>query len=370
MKQFKSQININSQTTGYIVGSELLANLHKIKEIKNRNYSSFLLLSDKNTYKLYGDSVKSSSQKLNKKVCVSLLPVGEKYKNLASLSALIQPYFKFGFNRNSCLLALGGGVITDIGGFLASILLRGIDSIFLPTSLLAQIDAAIGGKNGVNFETENGFMFKNMLGTIYQPSFVISDIDVLNSLPDREIQNGLAEMVKYWIGWGKPNPVQLEKFKHLEDNHMNSFRVKEIISTISECQKIKIGVVEKDPFELTGIRQKLNLGHTIGHAIEAAARGKLKHGQCVAVGLVACAKISLYQGLLSQKDYQEIIEVIKKLEHHHIIFSSISRQKVLQAMELDKKGGTFVLIEKIGRLKTGVKVDKSLIKKVLKEILL
>ncbi len=363
----KTIINMPVQTTDYIIGSNLLANLHKLKQFRKNNYSSFLLLSDRSIFNLYGEKVVTSLRKLDKPVITSLIEPGEKYKDLSVIEKIVQPYFQHGFDRNTALVALGGGVITDLGGFIASILLRGIDAVYLPSTLLCQIDAAIGGKTGVDLSLSDGIMLKNMLGTIVQPKIVISDVDTLLTLPKKEILNGLGEMTKYWAGWGIPTIRQLNTIASLASTP--GVERDELIKIVSICQEIKINIVQKDPYEKLGLRQKLNLGHTIGHAIEGSSADKICHGQAVAIGLAAISKLSVLKGLLTKNTYNQIIMQLKKLGLPTTI-SGIEKQKVLQVLKHDKKGGTFVLIKDIGKLQTGVRVETELIEKVLAEVIL
>lgn len=358
------KIKPNLQFTDYYIGSNLLANLHNLTAVNSRNYSKFLLLSDTTVFKLYGDKVISSLEKLGRKTVISLIIPGEKNKTLSAVSGIVKSYLEAGFDRNACLLALGGGVITDLGGFVASILLRGIDCVHLPTTLLGQIDAAIGGKNGVDFQLSENLLIKNMVGTIQQPSVVISDVDVLSSLPQKEISNGLGEMTKYWAGWGRLTISDLVKIKDFKN-----ISAVDLISIISMCQKIKTETVLRDPFEKLGIRHKLNLGHTVGHAIEGAANGRISHGQAVSMGLVAAAKLSVLKKLLTSTTCQMIISQLQTLGLPTKT-RIVDKKKVLQALNLDKKGGTFVLLKDVGNIITGIKVEKALISKVITEVVI
>lgn len=383
MKIVKSNIHLPVQSTDYITGSDLLANLHLLDQLKNNNYSSFLLLTDNNIFNLYGERVITSLKKLNKPVITSLVVPGEKSKDLSVIPKIVKPFFQKGFDRKAAVVALGGGVITDLGGFIASILMRGIDAIYLPTTLLGQIDAAIGGKTGVDLFLPDSFMLKNMLGTIVQPKMVISDVDVLLTLPKREILNGLGEMTKYWVGWKSPTPEQMKTIKaplgwqaEVTTQAMIPPMAEELVTTISLCQKIKIDIIQKDPFEKTGLRHKLNLGHTIGHAVEGAVKGKLSHGNAVAIGLVAAAWISVKKKMLSEEIFRQISNTLTILGlPTKIIFSqySITRSDLVSAvnktLKLDKKGGTFVLIDDIGKLQTGVSVEEKIVQQVLTEII-
>ncbi len=387
--QIQTRIRPTRQITDYLIGSDLLGKLDKIPQLKSGSFSSFLLLSDSTIFKLFGDKVISSLKKLGKPVIVSLIAPGEKHKSLSAISGIVKPYFEAGFDRKSCLVALGGGVITDLGGFIASILLRGISAIYLPTTLLGQIDAAIGGKTGVDFQLSDDLMLKNMIGSIRQPSMVISDIDTLQTLPEKEILNGLGEMTKYWVGWNKPTPNQLSMVKKAMKTPRgwpaHSYAVaggtppmvEELVKTISLCQQIKLAIVQEDPFETKGLRQKLNLGHTIGHAIEAAVDGKQSHGQAVAIGLAAAALLSVKKEMLTKNTFKQIIKTIANLGlPTKITASQYSKTRlnlvsgVNKALKLDKKSGTFVLIEDIGNLVTGVSVKSRLVKEVISEVII
>lgn len=349
--------------TTTIVGSHMLEKLHAIDEVARQNYSSFLLVMDRTVASLYGKLIRNSLRKTGKNVIVSLIDDGEKMKSVQKLSSFVQPFFEEGFNRHALLVGAGGGVVTDITGFLGSILLRGIDTCLIPTTLLSQIDASIGGKNGMNFSLKTGITLKNMIGTFYQPKFIITDVEVLTSLPKREIKSGLGEMMKYSIGWNTPSFEALLKMKNLQN--MSSASLMEIISL---CQEIKISIVAKDPFELDGLRDSLNLGHTIGHAVEGASKGKLSHGEAVALGLGASAKISEKMNLLEIRKARLIIDFIQKLDFQTTI-KGISVGDCLRAIKMDKKAGTFVLIEDIGKIRTRQIVPPSILKETLKEII-
>lgn len=358
--QVDTNVTIPAQKTNYLVGSGLLDNLHDIINKQGINYSSFLILADKKVFEIIGETIISSLQKLGKPIIISQIESSEYIKEIDQITKIVKPYFHIGFDRNACLISLGGGVANDIGGFIASILLRGIDSIYIPTTLLSQVDAAIGGKTGVNFVDKN-MLYKNMLGSFYQPKLVISDTDTIKTLPEKELASGLGEVIKYWVGWGKPEINEISKIKNQ--------KYKKILSKIIiECQKIKLEIIQKDPFETKGERQKLNLGHTIGHAIEGAANGKLSHGQAVSIGLAAAAKISLKMKIMNENIYKLIIRNITSLGLPTTA-TQIDIIDVLKALRLDKKGGSFVLIKDIGKLVTKVDVKSKIINKVLKEII-
>ena len=210
-----NKIKTPVKSTVYISGDNLVENLHNIAELDLAGYGKFLILSDKNVYSVYGKKLINSLNKLGKELIISIINPGEKSKTLNLIPSVIAPFFAKGFGRNACMISLGGGVVTDIGGFLSSVLLRGIHSVHIPTSLLGQVDAAIGGKSGVDFWYESS-MYKNMIGKIEQPDAVITDISTLFSLPSPEIINGLGEILKYWVAFGIPDIKKIENFIHEE----------------------------------------------------------------------------------------------------------------------------------------------------------
>ncbi len=358
-------MKILSKINNTVTGCDLMDSLNLIIFNSGINPDSFLILIDKKVLDLYKDELLNQLTKLGKPLSVSVIEPGEKQKDILKIPGIIKPLLGNKCDRQACLISIGGGVVTDIGGFISAIWLRGIKSIFIPTTLLAQIDAAIGGKNGVNLTLEKGQMLKNMLGTFKQPDLIISDVKFLKTLPDQEIINGLGEMVKYHIGWGTPSAEELLKFKTLIKRNDWEQAGKIIV----KCQKIKMKIVDKDPLERSGIRQKLNFGHTVGHAIEAVTGGKLSHGEAVGIGLVAAAKISVLKGLLRENNYLIIRNLISELGLP-LSVSKIDKTKLFKTLNFDKKGGTFVLIKDIGELVTDVIVEQKIINLALNEVIL
>ncbi|MBM3283266.1 3-dehydroquinate synthase [Candidatus Gottesmanbacteria bacterium] len=390
IRQITTNIIPSVQKTDHIIGVDLLGNLDQIIQLRDYEFSRFLILSDAHVFKLYGQIVVKALKKLGKPITISTIAAGENSKKIERVKQIVKPYFHNGLDRSSCLVSLGGGVVTDLGGFIASILLRGIPNINIPTTLLGQVDAAIGGKTGVDYWFSKMKMCKNMIGTFNQPNLVISDIETLKTLPEDEILNGLGEIIKYWIGWGSPSLRQLKlganTFLKSKKNSKSSKTpprwpasncvavsgtprmVKELVKTISICQKIKIAIVQKDPFDQLGIRQKLNLGHTIGHALEGATNGMLSHGQAVAIGLAATARISLWKNLLKEKTYHLIINTIQEIglpTNTSKEIGSLLQANLFRTLRSDKKGGNFVLIKDIGKLKIGIPVEEEIINKIV-----
>jgi 3-dehydroquinate synthase len=248
------------------------------------------------------------------------------------------------FDRKSCVVALGGGVVGDLAGFAAATYLRGIPYVQVPTTLLAQVDSSVGGKTGVNHQEG-----KNLIGAFYQPRMVLIDVSVLASLPRRELIGGLAEIIKYGI----IEDATLFEFLEREMESLLAMNRERLIQTISTSCAIKARVVEKDERE-NDYRAVLNFGHTIGHALEAAtAYTQLLHGEAVAVGMANAAALSVQQGLCDQRTFEQIRSLIKKAGLPLEIPSGISMQRLIQAMETDKKSTDgkikFVMCTGIGK---------------------
>ena len=242
--------------------------------------------------------------------------------------------FENELDRDSCVVAIGGGITTDIVGFVASTFLRGIHLINIPTTLLAQADASIGSKNGIN--TKYG---KNLIGSFKEPDAVIIDLSFLDTLPRIEIKNGLAEMVKYGA------IIDEELFGHLEEeeNLINEKNIK-------RCIDLKLDIVSKDLYDMKGIRSSLNFGHTIGHAIESASKFSVPHGKAVAIGMTI--ESSIAEKLIGFKDKERIVALLRKLEIINDDDYQISLDSLLPFMKRDKKNKedkiAFALPNKIG----------------------
>lgn len=287
------------------------------------------------------------------------VPDGEEYKTLAWASKLFDKLIALKADRQTPLIALGGGVIGDLTGFVAASYLRGVPFIQVPTTLLAQVDSSVGGKTGVNHRRG-----KNLIGAFYQPRFVYIDVDTLKSLEVRELKAGMAEVIKY----GVISDAKL--FKYLETN-MDLFtrttnhesRTTALLHIIKRSCAIKASVVEADERE-GGIRAILNFGHTFGHAVEALTKYKdYKHGEAVAIGMVYAAELS-YKAGLCKKDVIQRLRTIISRAGLPIAPPAFSRTSYFKAMELDKKvlGGEmrFVLVENIGKVRIE-KVDISML---------
>jgi 3-dehydroquinate synthase len=290
------------------------------------------------------------------------IPAGESRKTLATAAKVYDRMAKAGLDRKSVLLAVGGGVITDLGGFAASTYLRGLRAVLVPTTLLGMVDAAIGGKTGVNLPQG-----KNLVGTFSQPRAVVCDPRVLATLPAREFTAGLGEVAKYGM-------IRDAELMGILDRSMDGIRRRDpevLDEIVHRCAAIKADVVSQDEKE-SGLRAILNYGHTIGHAIEAAGRYRLlHHGEAVAVGMEAEAFIAMEMGLIPLEVLAEQNRILKRCGLPTRV-RKLPRAALLASLRLDKKseGGRprFVLPEAVGRVRFGVDVPPDLVLKSLRTI--
>nr|WP_315056447.1 3-dehydroquinate synthase [uncultured Campylobacter sp.] len=285
------------------------------------------------------------------------IPDGEEYKNTASVEQILEHLFSSKLDRKSTLIALGGGVISDITGFCASIYERGIDFINIPTTLLAQVDASVGGKTGVN----NRFG-KNLIGSFYQPRAVYCESKFLSTLPAREFAAGVAEAVKMAVCF------DVELFKFFETHDLKS--ADEISHVIARCVEIKAGVVERDERE-SGVRAVLNYGHTFAHAIEKITDyKKFLHGEAVAIGMVIANALARRLGKLSGEQEEQIRKVLQKFALP-IKFHVADADAFYELFFLDKKSENgkikFILPDGIGKFYASKEIAKDEVIAVLKE---
>jgi 3-dehydroquinate synthase len=273
-----------------------------------------------------------------------LVPDGEAHKDLKSLASIYDRLIDDRLERSACIVALGGGVIGDLAGFAAATYLRGVPYVQVPTTLLAQVDSSVGGKTGVNHQDG-----KNLIGAFYQPRLVLIDVEVLQSLPRRELIAGLAEVIKYGI---IEDPAL---FRLLEQEHRRLVGLDQelLMQVIATCCAIKARVVEKDERE-DDYRAVLNFGHTIGHALEAATGySRFLHGEAVGIGMAKASAISAQQGFCDQSSLRRIHDLIEKVGLPLEIPPEVSVDSLIQGMELDKKsaGGKikFVVCAGIGK---------------------
>lgn len=333
------QVATGRQTYSCLVERGLLG---RIGEFLPAGFGKIFLTTTQDVWELYRDRV---SQAL--KHCpfeVLIFRGGEANKHFQEVERLAEEMVERGADRASLVIALGGGIVNDMGGFLASIFMRGIPVLQVPTTLLAQVDAAVGGKTGVNLRSG-----KNLLGTFHQPAAVLVDPDVLQTLPDREYRAGLYEVIKYGV------IASSELFRLLADRSKEVLsRCPEIVERIiSESVRIKAEVVSADERE-GDIRRILNFGHTIGHALEAeTGYTRYLHGEAVAIGMCAATHLAAGVGLLGREDLTTILRVIERYGPVPAT-ERISAEALLRRLTRDKKTIKskvhFVLPDRIGHV--------------------
>ena len=305
------------------IGSGLLKDKEMItRHVKTR---TICIITNTTVSKLYLENLKDLLD--GYQVVEVIIDDGEEFKNYDSLNHIYTKLLENQCNRDTTIMALGGGVVGDIAGYAAASFLRGIPFIQIPTTLLAQVDSSVGGKTGINH-----LLGKNMIGAFYQPQAVVVDLNVLKTLDNRQISAGLAEVIKYGLIWDK------DFFKFLEHNieNLKQLDFEYLEQTIYKSCEIKAKVVSRDEKE-SGIRAILNLGHTFGHAIEnCLGYGAWLHGEAVGCGMVLAAKMSLTQGWLTETEFDRV----KKLISHANLPTekpNIAYEDFISAMKLDKK---------------------------------
>lgn len=323
MKTFK----IKGQTGDCkIIPGESLKNLKNYVKEKQT-----VIITDRNVNSLYGN--------LFKDFPVIEIGTGERIKNLDTCKDIYEKFLELQLDRHSFIAGIGGGIVCDITGFVSSTYMRGLSFGFVATTLLAQVDASVGGKNGVNFKG-----YKNTIGTINQPEFVLCDFNLLKTLPKKELLCGFGEIIKH-------GAIESRKYFGFLEEHAEkilSLDNSVIEKVVYESIKIKRKIVEKDEKE-KGERKKLNFGHTFGHAIEKTT--KLNHGEAVAAGMILSNKVAGRKGFLTQKDEERFKTLINKLNLPLEI--NVEKALLLDAIEKDKKRNNqnidFVIMEKIGK---------------------
>lgn len=319
-------------------GFEKLAEAVRAEGLENRN---FCIVTDTNVAPLYAAQVQMALAPVASKISVFTFTAGEKSKNLNTVQQLYKVLVEEKLDRKSLVVALGGGVVGDLAGFGAATYLRGIDFIQVPTTLLSQVDSSVGGKTGVDLD-----QYKNMVGAFHQPRLVYMNLNTLRSLPAEQFACGMGEVLKT----GLICDGDFYQFVCENQDKIQQLDTDLLKKMIRRCCEIKAGVVERDPRE-QGERALLNLGHTIGHAVEKLMDFKMLHGQCVAVGLVAAARISQKRDLLTQDEYQQIVQGCMAY-HLPVYVEGLEPQAVLAATRKDKKMEQgqikFVLMKGIG----------------------
>jgi 3-dehydroquinate synthase len=317
-----------------------------------------IIITDSTVNKIYGSRLQRILSSEGFTSFILEVPVGEDQKCLDTAARLYSELSKLNTERTTTIVALGGGVIGDLAGFVAATYMRGVALVQIPTTLLAQCDSSIGGKVAVNHGN-----LKNQIGTFYHPKLTISDTDTLKTLSVREFCDGLAEVIKYGI-------IQDDQFFSYLENSIKQIRNLEetaLAYIVSRSATIKSGIVEKDEFDL-GLRNILNFGHTIGHAIESVSNLSIWHGEAVAIGMIIESKISETLKLLSKDEVERITKLLK-VSGLSVEIPNLDRDQIIEAMYHDKKANRgklkFALPQGIGKVEIIDDIPVEIIKKAL-----
>jgi 3-dehydroquinate synthase len=353
MKSF--QVNLGDRSYSIDIKSGLIKE-DSLFLAKYNHGQKWIIITQHNLMELFGYNFLKKLENNGFDVDFITIPNGEAAKSINEYSRIISQMIQYGCDRKTSIICLGGGVVGDVGGFVASSFMRGVDYFQIPTTLLAMVDSSIGGKTGINVSEG-----KNLVGAIYQPKRVIVDPNLLESLPKEEVNAGIGEIIKYGAIWNKEFLLQIRSW--LMD--INNFPFDNAIYT--SC-KIKAEIVSKDENE-HGIRKILNFGHTIGHALESyLGYGKIRHGEAVAFGMKSSGYISGKLGSISKNDLLILINMIDNLPLPEL--PHINPNHLLPFIKNDKKTEkgklNFVILDNLGNAKTTTKVDEDLIIESLK----
>lgn len=362
--QMINKITLDLQEKSYeiLIGSNILNEVKNF--IDNSNYSKKIVITDKNLYKIYKDHFIKNVQ-IDDFVVID---AGEKSKSFDNLKKICDEILQKNIDRKSLIIAFGGGVVGDISGFCASILLRGIDFIQIPTSLLAMVDSSVGGKTAINSE-----FGKNLIGSFYQPKLVICDVDLLASLPQREFKSGYGEIVKYGLIYDRD-------FFNFLDHNLDKILTRDIetlVYIIYRSCEIKAQIVSKDEKE-NNLRALLNFGHTFGHTLEAQTNysDELLHGEAVVIGMLMACQMSIELGYIDIETYDKIynhffnakfelnLKNIRKSWDINNLTEHLFKDKKIENNEL-----TFIILHGIGNGKIVKKISLEIFLKVIKKFL-
>jgi len=359
----KITVSLGNRSYPILIGPELLPKVGR--ECAKLNFATrCAVISDKNVAAIYGQAALASLRASGFDPVLIAVPAGETAKSLQTVQRCYDQLAAHRIERKSFIIALGGGVVGDLAGFVAATYLRGIGFVQVPTTLLAQVDSSVGGKVGVNLKAG-----KNLVGAFHQPRLVLCDLDTLKTLPDREFRAGLAEVIKYGIIY------DAKLFRQIELNleKMLGLSPSMLARVIARCCEIKAEVVSQDETE-SGLRAILNFGHTIGHAIEAiSGYGRYLHGEAISIGQVAAARLSVESAGLPEMDASRIADLFAAAKlPTRLRLTESKKNRLLDAMQLDKKVSNgeirFVLAEKIGKVVFGQNLSTPLIERILADL--
>ncbi|MDD2679681.1 MAG: 3-dehydroquinate synthase [Candidatus Omnitrophica bacterium] len=356
------RVKLARRSYAIVVGNKIIRSLAKQFKELNLGNSAFIITNSLVKRKCAGELVKVL-KKAGFNFKIRVIPDTEKSKSIATLSAVIRDLAKFDLKKHTFIIALGGGVVGDLSGLVASIYKRGIPYIQIPTTLLAQVDSAIGGKTAVDLKEG-----KNLIGAFYQPRLVFSDVALLKSLNLKQLRAGLAEVIKYGI------IKDSRLFAYLEKNSKSILRLKPaaLEHIVNASSKIKADIVGQDEKEEKGLRTVLNFGHTLGHAIEAAGGfNKYNHGEAVSLGMLIALDISQRMGLVGDGLKKRVGELIRKAGLP-VEIKGIALKNIINAFYRDKKfrgsENRLVLIAGLGKAKVVENVPLAIIEEAVKRL--
>ncbi len=368
MSYFEIKPNKTSLNYKIVIGKNILKFLPKEINKKCPNVKKIAIIIDKNVPSIFEKNIKKILKKY-KIFTIKILP-SEKNKSIYLTNKILEDLLEKKFNRSDLIISVGGGIVGDISGFVASILKRGTNFINIPTTLLSQVDSSVGGKTGVNSR-----LGKNLVGSFYQPKLVLSDINFLSSLPKREIVCGYAEILKHAI---IKDIIFFKWLKNFSNKVLIEKNPKSLSYAIFKSCKIKLSFVTRDVKE-KNLRMSLNFGHTFAHAIEAKNNysGKINHGEAVLIGIILATKLSILKKVCSINALNEINQIYKKNNLNYILSKfdkDKNKNQIFKFMKNDKKNNdekiNFILLKKIGQTyKPGMfKIDSNKIKKIFNRI--
>ena len=351
IQQTLGRFHVSGMGSGYDIlfesnGFENLVDILRGKGLK----PPVALVCDEIVAPLYAETLlnqfHNASDRFNESVLITI-PAGEKQKNLDSVTIFWRKFLEAGLDRGSTVLALGGGVIGDLAGFAAATFMRGISWVNLPTTLLAMVDASIGGKTG--FDLPEG---KNLIGSFHPPKLVLVYPSTLETLPENELRSGLAEVVKHGV------IADPELFTLCSDG------LEKVMGNLNDivrrAMRVKVDIIEKDPYE-KGLRAALNLGHTVGHAVELVSKFKLRHGEAISIGMVTEARLAEHLTVADKGLAERVEKTLLGLGLPTDIPKNLAKDDLIRAMKVDKKKAAnvvrFALPVKIGEVKLGVEVE-------------
>jgi 3-dehydroquinate synthase len=353
-----TEIRAGSHAYQVLIGPDLLKAAGDL--IKERsNAGSCVIISDVNVGPRFGPILEQSLRSAGFEPTMIAVAAGESSKTLEQAGKICDRMFAAGLDRQSWVIGLGGGVVGDLSGFVASIFERGIPHVQVPTTLLAMVDSSIGGKTGVN--TSAG---KNLIGAVHPPALVIDDVDLLKTLPRRELNQGFAEVIKHAI------IADAEMFSSL--HHLDVEKV-DLAPLIRRNVELKARIISNDERDRSGERALLNFGHTIGHGIErAAGYHGLTHGEAISIGMVGACEISMKKAGLAKRERDAIVDLLQKFELPTRLPKEFPREKIFDALKFDKKfehgAIRFVVTPKIGSANLSRDVTMEDIRQVVEKL--